>query len=130
MVRSISSANHRCPRNSRSLCGKLDLTLWCPLGAAHRPRRKFWIGSVLRDVEIIEDQQDQNYSTSSIIRWNAGAVQQGILATYFQGYWWASRGLWPLYSWHTDLQFMRTHLSYTNQSNIWPWIKIAIWFRI
>ncbi len=34
MVRSISSANHRCPRNSQGLCWKLDFTLWCPTGAA------------------------------------------------------------------------------------------------
>ncbi len=35
MVRSISSANHRCPRNSQSLCGKSNLTLWCAIRATH-----------------------------------------------------------------------------------------------
>ncbi len=28
------------PEIAQSLCGKLDLTLWCPIGAAHRPRKE------------------------------------------------------------------------------------------
>ncbi len=56
------------PYMRQSICGKLDLTLWCPIGAAHRPRKEFRIKPVLRDVQTVEDQQDQNYSTPPTIR--------------------------------------------------------------
>ncbi len=57
MVRSLSTANHRCPRNSQNLCGKLDFTLWCPIGAAHRPRKEFWSEPVLWNMQTVEDQR-------------------------------------------------------------------------
>ncbi len=63
MVWGIASAHHRCPRNSQGLCGKLDPTLWCPIGAAQGPRKELRIKSVLRDVQALEDQQE---STPSI----------------------------------------------------------------
>ncbi len=73
MERSIFNANHGCPRNSQGFCGKLDLALWCPIGAAHRLTNLI----VLRDVQAVEDQQDQNYSSPYTIRWTGGTGSTG-----------------------------------------------------
>ncbi len=133
MVRSIFCANHRCSRNSQSLCGKLDLTLWCPIRATHRPRKEFLIKPSLRDVQAIEDQRDKNYRTPPTIRRNGGAVKQDTFAASFQGCRWASKRPGPLYSTvYVGVLICSSweHSSYTSESGIWPWIEIVMWFEI
>ncbi len=48
-------APHRCPWNSQSFCGKLDLTLWCSIRAAHGLKKELRIKPVLGDVQGVED---------------------------------------------------------------------------